>query len=208
MEEKFLIIHREHIENYFESFFKTFDSIESIESKKDYLDYRTFIEKGRLQRYKEQGINPELYTDHRILTDDIKNIIDKLEYIKECLFNEIHPIQLNYGEYNSSVIEILYKYLYPGKIKIKYEDFKSHFDINYGLERIKWQGTEPELVILFSSIKVLNKNLFQILSEHFINSEGKEYKPKQLSVTKSKATYKYNGKDYIDLILSSIKSVL
>lgn len=208
MDETFLIIHREHVENYFESLFNTFDSIDLIEKKKDFLEYKLSIEKGRLNRYKALGLNSELYIDHKILTNDIKDIIFKLEYIIDTLFKEISPIQLNYGEHNSSVIKIMYDHLYPEKIKIQFDDFRSHFDINFGVERITWQGTEPELIILFSSIKILNKNISQMLSEHFINSQGNEYKPKQLSVTKSKATHNYIGKDKIDLIISTIKSVL
>lgn len=208
MDEKFLILHKLHVESFFENFFSQFDARNSIEEKKSYLDFTILLEKQRLQRYESEGLNPSIFADHRLIADDIKDIIDKLEYMTSALFKEFSFISLDYGEQNDNVIKILYENLYPDKIKIHLEVFKLLFsEGNYYLEKVMWYGSEAHLVMLFSSLKVLNNNILQILSEHFINHKSEDFKPKQLSVSKSKASLNYRGKDQITHIISLIKDI-
>lgn len=209
MDSDFLILHKNHIENYFESFWNTFDKIDDLERKKNYLEWKIQIEEKRLNRYlSENGLNPEKYIDHQLIVSDIQNIINKLDYIKNQLFITIKPILLNYGIKNETIIQLLHEKLYSKYISIDFEEFILHFNNTTPLLPIKWLGTESLLVNLFSSLKLVDYEIHEILSKHFINKNGNPFKQEQLSVTKSKTTLaKFHGKEYVDQILNQIQKI-
>lgn len=78
-------------------------------------------------------------------------------------------------------------------IHCEYETFERHFkDNGEKFIQLTWKGTELEIVQLFRDLKreriifVKHKNV--LISTHFINDKGQQFKPKQLGVVTSKLT--------------------
>lgn len=99
------------------------------------------------------------------------------------------------NESKSSIINNLYHLLSDkGYIEIEINEFNLHFkDSSDSLHKIKWLGTEVQLVGLFNKLiekKVIPRfyqfNYLKLITYHFVNKNGKAFNEKQLSVSRSK----------------------
>jgi hypothetical protein len=155
----------------------------------------------------------------------IKSIIDK-KLIDNPAYNEVevkellgfdvnrnqHDNHLNVLGQNENrliIIDKLHKLLInSGLIDIELSDFLSHFKVHsQPLAKIKWLGTEIQIVGMFT--KLIEKAIFpnsyhynyhKLITIHFINKYAKEFKVKQLAVTKTKITHLFLDEKIVNIV--------
>lgn len=109
-------------------------------------------------------------------------------------------------------IEILYKHLYPKAINVPFDEFSLHFKSENIPIKIKWELAEVLIVLLFDGLqkeKLISKsNIFNLISNHFINKKNKDYKPKQLEISyQNSAKQKTRNLDIVTQTIAGIKNL-
>lgn len=130
-----------------------------------------------------------------------------------------HNIFLKFIELNSnlnteSVIEALHKELKVQYIDVSLVQFKRHFiSSDEAQEKIPWKGKETEIVELFFQLqrkKIISekfsKNIYTLISYHFINNKGKDFNPRQMSVTLQKIKDTEIFEKLFSSLIESVKS--
>ena len=127
----------------------------------------------------------------------------KLQQIK------IHP---DYKSEEIKIIELLHHELYGLFIDVSLEEFTEHFKIDGDIcGKIKWLGSEPLIVLLFSKLErerlIVTHQQYLTIMLHFKNKNGKSFNNKQLAVVEQKTAFaKTRNESQIDDIVNIIKS--
>lgn len=112
MEATFIQLHRIHIDTYFDSLNETIEQRKTARKRVECLNWKIQIEEQRLNRYNNE-LQPQLYTDHRLMVDEIKTLIDKLTLLKNTYITDIENEGLKTFEWLIEIekIELLYNKL-------------------------------------------------------------------------------------------------
>jgi len=178
----------------------TDDNIEAILNEHGLTDKFTRIEYSPFSDYTHSHISK---SEYRVFLDHLKDhIVPYMRNEKRRLDGD-KPKQT---ESNDTIeAKINQNDITMGKDKQVTEISKS---------KIRWEGTETQLVYLFDELiksgflgQETNSEKYKLISEHFLNKSGKEFKPKQLSVTFQNLTGKKPIKsEIIDEIINKTKS--
>jgi len=162
--------------------------------KKDFRDYLL------------ECVKIKTIVDEKLKKFDKNEVFEDLGYeINREVSNKNFVVRVTNDEM-TVFIQNLYKQLYTNSlIDIDFEEFIPHFDkYTSSQTKIKWFGTEIELVSLFNIL--INKGVFKqphksnylkMITHHFLNKNGKTLNNRQLSVSQSKL---YNEKLYQRII--------
>lgn len=94
MEKINIHFHRHHVDSFFETFYANLERLKTYEQKLSYFNFHLTTEQQRLNRYFEE-LKPNLYLDHRLYVDEVKNIILKLTEEKEDLFKSLNNSEIS-----------------------------------------------------------------------------------------------------------------
>lgn len=167
MDETTRQFHRFHIDTYFDSLSETIELRKTTREKVEYLNLQICFEEQRLNRYYNE-LQPQLYTDHRLMVDEVKTLIHKLILLKNTYITDIENEGLKTFEWliDTDKIEVLYNKLINNFIDkgTSLEVFRKAF-LNIELSEI----TEKIVWLKVSKNKHPNKksisDLVNILSE-------------------------------------------
>ena len=93
MENFNLEFHKIHCEDFFKTFYSNLELRNTNEAQLEYFNYNLLIEEQRLNRYLDE-LKPNLYLDHRIYVDELKNIIIRLLAEKDELEKSLNKIEI------------------------------------------------------------------------------------------------------------------
>lgn len=134
--------HKRHISTFFENFAISLENRRSDEERLECFDYYLMLEQQRLNRYLNV-LTPDLYIDHKLYTDEIKDIILRLTYEKDIFEKTLNDCKV-----------VTYKWELEGEqIKLLFEKLKGNF--------ISTETSFEAFEFLFSgqTLKVTNKKI-------------------------------------------------
>ncbi|MBB6273137.1 hypothetical protein HDF26_003597 [Pedobacter cryoconitis] len=117
-------------------------------------------------------------------------------------------IKLDYDSKNDQIIEDLYKVLEGKQITCTLEEFQTLFRPGGHKQKgIVWQGTEPQLLLLFVGnpldvigLKTKNDNILRVVSGILLNKKLMPFKRSQLGVVEQKSTKIQGAKSIINFL--------
>lgn len=109
-------LHRFHIDTFFETFYESLENRKTYEEKLSSFDFNLLIENQRLNRYLEE-LKPNLFLDHRLYVDEVKNIILKLTVEKEAFMKSL----------NNSVISTYKWEIGDDKLSLLFDKLRGNF---------------------------------------------------------------------------------
>lgn len=184
-----------------------FDLIEEELNKLDEMGAEKDVRYNFLDRLFK--FSDEIQMGYDLVKEELDDLIPK-----KTTKTELNVINLNFEiDQQNKLINLLFENLHPHLINCSQDIFKSHFQkekFKLQIEKIQWLGTEPQIKHLFVWLKsnhiIIEKKVNIIISQHFKNSKGDNFKPSQLSVATSKIFF--DDLELIPEITNNIKKLV